>query len=49
MSVIACSFAFEQLMLKCKDFNKIIISLNLELENAKNEYEIVLGNKRKVD
>ena len=44
MSMIACSFDFEQLMLKCKDFNKIIISLNLELENTKNKYKIVIGN-----
>ena len=38
---------FEKLMLKYKDFNKTIISLNLELENARNEYEIVIDNKKK--
>ena len=37
---------FEKLMLKYKDFNKTIISLNLELENARNEYEIVNKKKR---
>ena len=34
-------------MLKYKDFKKIITSLNFELENTKNEYEIVIGNKKK--
>ena len=37
---------FEKLMLKYKDFKKTIISLNLELENARNEYEIVIDNKK---
>ena len=46
MSMIICSFDFEKLMLKCKDFKKTITSLNLELENAKNEYEIVIGKKK---
>ena len=36
-------------MLKCKDFKKTITSFNLELENARNEYEIVIGNKEKAD
>ena len=49
MSMIACSFDFEKLMLKCKDFKKTITSLNLELENARNEYEIVIGNNEKAD
>ena len=35
-------------MLKYKDFKKIITSLNFELENARNEYEIVIGNKKKL-
>ena len=34
-------------MLKYKDFKKTITSLNLELENARNEYEIVIGIKKK--
>ena len=38
---------FEKLMLKCKDFKKTITSLNFELENARNEYEIVIVNKKK--
>ena len=48
MSIIACSFDFEKLMLKYKDFKKTITSLNLELEDAKNEYEIVIDNKKKL-
>ena len=44
-----CLFTdFDKLMLKCKDFKKIITSLNLELKNARNEYEIVIGNKKKL-
>ena len=39
---------FEKLMLKYKDFKKTITSLNLELENTRNEYEIVIGNKKKL-
>ena len=33
-------------MLQCKDFKKTITSLNLELKNARNEYEIVIDKKR---
>ena len=29
----------------CKELKKTITSLNLELDNAKNEYEIVIGNR----
>ena len=36
-------------MLKYEDFKKTITSLNFELENARNEYKIVIGNKKKVD
>ena len=43
MSMIACSFDFEKIMLKCKDFKKIITFLNVELENARNEYTMVIG------
>ena len=32
-------------MSKCKELKKTITSLNLELDNAKNEYEIVISNK----
>ena len=39
---------FEKLMLKCKDFKKTITFLNLELENARNVYEKVIGNKKKL-
>ena len=35
-------------MLKYEDFKKTITSLNFELENARNEYEIVIGNKKKL-
>ena len=38
---------FEKLMLKYKNFKKNITSLNFELENAKNEYEIVIDNNKK--
>ena len=48
MSIIDCSFDFEKLMLKCKDFKKTITFLNLELEYARNKYEIVIGNKKKL-
>ena len=34
-------------MLKYKDFKKTITSLNFELENARNEYEIVIDNNKK--
>ena len=34
-------------MLKYKHFKKTITSLNFELENAKNEYEIVIDNNIK--
>ena len=37
---------FEKLMLKYKNFKKTITSLNFELENAKNEYEIVIDKKK---
>ena len=47
MSMIACSFYFEKLMLKYKDFKKTITYLNFEFENAKNEYEIVIDNNIK--
>ena len=47
--MIACSFDFEKLMLKCKVFKKTITSLNLKLENARNEYEIAIDNKKKAD
>ena len=48
MSMIAYSFDFEKLMLKYKDFKKTITFLNLELEYARNKYEIVIGNKKKM-
>ena len=34
-------------MLKYKNFKKTITSLNFELENARNEYEIVIDNKKR--
>ena len=40
---------FEKLMLKYKNFKKTIASLNLELENVRNEYEIVIDNNNKKD
>ena len=36
-------------MLKYKDFKKTITSFNFELENTKNEYEIVIDNKKRAD
>ena len=36
-------------MKKCKDFKKTIISLNLDLENVKNEYKIVIGNRNDLE
>ena len=45
--MIACSFDFEKIMLKCKDFKKTITFLNVELENARNEYKIVIDNKKR--
>ena len=35
---------FKKLRYRCKDFKKIITSLTLNLENAKNKYEIVIEN-----
>ena len=35
-------------MLKYKDFKKTITSFNFELENTKNEYEIVIDNKKRL-
>ena len=35
----------EKLMSKCKELKNTITSLNLELDNVKNEHEIVIGNK----
>ena len=39
-------FDFEKLMSKCKDLKKTITSLNIDLDVAKNEYEIVIGKKK---
>ena len=36
-------------MLKCKDFKKIITSLIIDLDNAKNEYEIIIGNRNDLE
>ena len=36
-------------MSKYKELKKTIISLNLELDNAKNEYEIVIGNRNDLE
>ena len=40
---------FEKLMSKCKELKKTITSLNLELDNAKNEYKIVIGNRNDLE
>ena len=40
---------FEKLMSKCKDLKKIITSLNIDLDNAKNEYEIVIWNRNDLE
>ena len=36
-------------MCKCKDFKKTITSLTLELDGAKNEYEIVIENRKNLE
>ena len=40
---------FEKLMSKFKDFKKTITSLNIDLDNAKNEYKIVIGNRNDLE
>ena len=39
---------FEKLLHKCTKYRKTITSLNLELENAKKDYEVVLEGKKKL-
>ena len=36
-------------MSKYKELKKTITSLNLELDNAKNKYEIVIGNRNDLE
>ena len=36
-------------MSKCKDLKKTITSLNIDLVNSKNEYEIVIGNRNDLE
>ena len=36
-------------MSKCKELKKIVTSLNLEVDNAKNEYEIVICNRNDLE
>ena len=36
-------------MSKCKDLKKTITSLNIDLVNAKNEYEMVIGNMNNLE
>ena len=45
MSKNVCLMIFEKLRHRCKDFKKVITSLTLDLENTKNEYEIVIENR----
>ena len=40
---------FEKLMSKFKDFKKTITSLNIDLDNAKNKYEIVIDNRNDLE
>ena len=40
---------FEKLMSKCKELKKTITSLTIKLDNAKNEYEIVIGNRNDLE
>ena len=39
---------YEKLLHMCTKYRKTIISLNLELENAKKDYEVVLEGKNKL-
>ena len=36
-------------MSKCKDLKKTITSLNIDLDNARNEYEIVIDNMNNLE
>ena len=40
---------FEKLIENAKILKKLLLSLNLDLENAKNEYEIVIGNRNDLE
>ena len=40
---------FEKLMLKCKNLKKIITTFTIDLDNAKNNYEIVISNRNNLE
>ena len=40
---------FEKLMSECKILKKTITSLTIDLDNAKNEYEIVISNRNDLE
>ena len=40
---------FEKLRHMCKDYKKIIITLTLDVESAKHEYDIVVDNKNELE
>ena len=33
----------------CKDYKKIIITLTLDVENAKHEYDVIVDNKNELE
>ena len=40
---------FENFKHRCKDYKKIIITLTLDVENAKHDYDVVIDNKNELD
>ena len=40
---------FENFRHRCKDYQKIIATLNLNVENGKHEYDIVIENKNELE
>ena len=46
---IECLFTdFEKLRHRCKDFKKIIVTLTLDIENAKHDYEVAIKNRNEL-
>ena len=46
MSMIVCLMILKNSWKKCKTYRKTIASLNLELEHAKKDYEIIMDDKK---
>ena len=40
---------FEKLRHRCKDYKKIIATLTLDVENAKHDYDVVIGSKNELE